>query len=159
VQSPGSYALYGPCMTDENKQSEPTSGNGSAVWHSPQPRPPSASPVPIPQAMEPAPSGIPSASACPFKVAALALVLGMVGGIAVGRYLVPEATDSVKAKVAAIEFCALGDGDGASLLEVAGWAKGAQRVNDDWNAVLSEISDRCESWRQQVAAKADDLGN
>jgi hypothetical protein len=84
-------------------------------------------------------------------------ILAGAGGLLVGRYLLPALTADVKVKVAAEEFCALGDGDGASLLDVSGWVTAAQRVNSDWDAVIAEIDKHCPSWRTQVAAKAADL--
>jgi len=63
----------------------------------------------------------------------------------------------VRAEVAAEEFCALGDGEGASLLDVAGWVKAAERVNPNWDSVLDEIEARCPRWRDQVASRADDF--
>ena len=74
--------------------------------------------------------------------------IGFGGGVLLGEDRVDYAAE---------QFCALGEGSGASLLDISGWVKAAQRTNDDWDAVLSEISTRCESWRLQVAGRAGDL--
>ncbi len=86
-------------------------------------------------------------------------VVGAGGGFAAGRFLAPAVTDDIRIKVAAEEFCALGDEDGASLFDVSGWVTAAQRVNDDWSAVITEIDKHCPFWRQQVIARSNDVGN
>lgn len=75
-------------------------------------------------------------------------------GLTIGNTSGPSRVD-----YAAEEFCALGDGSGASLFDVAGWVKAAQRTNDDWDAVIDAIDDRCLLWRLQVAERSSDLGS
>lgn len=62
------------------------------------------------------------------------------------------------AVVTAKQFCALGDGEGSSLLEIGSWVSAAKRASKDWPAVQQEIANRCPEWRDQVLAKADQLG-
>lgn len=62
-----------------------------------------------------------------------------------------------RAEVTAEQFCALGSGSGASLFDIAGWMKAAERTNEDWDQVIREIDERCPRWRRQVVDRADDL--
>lgn len=94
----------------------------------------------------------------------LGILIGLVGGLGLGRYALPLAAGpvinaEVRQQVAAEEFCALGDGEGASLLDIAGWTIAADRVNSDWDGVLRAIDERCPEWRQQIAAKAAAFGD
>lgn len=89
---------------------------------------------------------------------AAAVIVALVVGFGVGFTAHYLATPS-RAEVAAEQFCALGQDSGASLLDISGWMTAVQRTNDDWNEVLVAIDDRCPLWRQQVADRADDLGD
>lgn len=89
-----------------------------------------------------------------WPIALVALIVGGGGGWYVGHV-----TARSEADVAAEQFCALGDGEGASLFDVAGWTKAAQRAADSWADVVTAIGDRCPAWRDQIVAKGESLDN
>lgn len=70
----------------------------------------------------------------------------------------PIVPDS-EAEVLADQFCALGQGEGSSLIEIGSWLRAAQRTTDDWDAVVRQISRQCPGWQQIVVDKAGELGN
>ena len=101
-----------------------------------------------------APPPTPPSKRARWPVALLALVIGAGGGWYGGH-----STARSEADVAAEQFCALGDGEGASLFDVAGWTKAAERAADNWDDVRQAIDKQCPLWRDQIVAKGESLGN
>ena len=89
-----------------------------------------------------------------WPLAFLALVIGVGGGWFAGH-----STARSEADVAAEQFCALGDADGASLFDVAGWTKAAERAADNWDDVVRAIEDQCPAWRDQIVARGQSLSS
>lgn len=82
----------------------------------------------------------------------LALAAGLLFGYGTHVAITPT-----REEITAQQFCALGDGDGANLFDVAGWMKSAQRTTEDWDAVLGYIDSWCPRWREQVLDRVEDL--
>jgi hypothetical protein len=98
------------------------------------------------------PPSLPASSRRRWPAALLALAIGTGGGWYLGH-----STARSEADIAAEQFCALGDDDGASLFDVAGWTKAAERAADDWDDVVQAIEDQCPLWRDQIVAKGQSL--